>query len=185
MKKYSLFFAVIVTVFLSSCSGKYDSAISDYVLAVNGQNVEDVKIDNVTELKKITVADSIAYINQRTNYLLQQQIQEAKNQISSYQEDLVKISTGRSARVLVEAYTTQIVKVQQAIDSLKAITPAPTNLYDGRNNDDELAVIVECAYSTTDIATGSKVDKKENFVLSPDGKICYGTTDNVAMDPMM
>jgi hypothetical protein len=175
MKGY--FFAVIlaaVAFFTVSCSGKYDSAITDYI--ANTEMTKDVKVKDVKELKKVTVGDSINYIKQKAEQVVKLQIEAAEKQLTKFQQDLVGL--GRSAKVITDAYTVQMTKVQQTIDSLKAIKPEPTKLYDGKKTEEVIAVVVEAK-----VATNGGEETIKNFVLSPDGKICYGATDNPEMNP--
>lgn len=175
MKGY--FFAGIlaaIAFFSISCSGKYDNAIADYVGTT--QMAKDVKVKEVKELKNVTVGDSITYINMKAEQAVKMQIDVVEKQLAELQQNLVKLGT--SAKVVTDAYTIQMTKVQQTIDSLKAVKPAPTMLYDGKKTDEVIAVVVEAKY----VADGGNETVK-NFVLSPDGKRCYGETDNPDMNP--
>jgi hypothetical protein len=175
MKGY--FFAVIlaaIAFFTISCSGKYDSAITDYV--ANAEMAKDVKVKDVKELKKVTVGDSINYLKQKAGQDLKLQIEAAEKQLTKFQQDLVGLGT--SAKVITDAYTVQMTKVQQTIDSLKAVKPEPTKLYDGKKTEEVIAVVVEAKVSVE----GTE-ETVRNFILSPDGKICYGATDNPDLNP--
>lgn len=175
MKGY--FFAVIlaaIAFFTISCSGKYDNAITDYV--ANTEMAKDVKVKDVKELKKVTVGDSINYIKQKAEQDLKLQIEAAEKQLTKFQQDLVGLGT--SAKVITDAYTIQMTKVQQTIDSLKAVKPEPTKLYDGKKTEEVIAVVVEAKISVEGLAETVK-----NFILSSDGKKCYGVTDNPDMSP--
>ncbi|GAB6007466.1 hypothetical protein [Dysgonomonas reticulitermitis] len=175
MKGY--FFAVIlaaIAFFTISCSGKYDSAITEYI--VNTEMAKDVKVKDVKELKKVTVGDSINYIKQKAGQIVKLQIEAAEKQLTKFQQDLVGLGT--SAKVITDAYTVQMTKVQQTIDSLKAIKPEPTKLYDGKKTEEVIAVVVEAK-----VAANGGEETIKNFILSPDGKTCYGVTDNPEMNP--
>lgn len=175
MKGY--FFAVIVAAiafFTVSCSGKYDNAIADYV--TNAEVAKDVKVKDVKELKKVTVGDSINYIRQKAEQTVKLQIEEAEKQLAKYQQDLVALGT--SARVVTDAYTVQMTKVQQSIDSLKAIKPEPAKIYDGRKTDEVIVIVVEAK-----VSINGEEAAVNNYILSPDGKKCYGKTYNPDMNP--
>lgn len=178
-KYYFLFLALTVSFFMVSCSGKYDGAISSYIESTEGQTSKiEVKVNEVKELKKVTVGDSINFLNMKAEKELKARIEQAEKELASYQQDLVRIGT--SSKVVTDAYTVQLTKTQQTIDSLKAVKPEPTRLYEGQKTDQVLAVVVECKYTVTNEAK-EKTDVVKNFVLSTDGKTCYGVTDNPDM----
>ena len=178
-KYYFLFLALAVSFFMVSCSGKYDGAISSYIESTEGQTSKiEVKVIEVKELKKVTVGDSINFLNMKAEKELKARIEQAEKELASYQQDLVRIGT--SSKVVTDAYTVQLTKTQQTIDSLKAVKPEPTRLYEGQKTDQVLAVVVECKYTVTNEAK-EKTDVVKNFVLSTDGKTCYGVTDNPDM----
>lgn len=173
MKKYCFWSSVIMLIFLVSCSGKYDNAIKDYIGST--EIAKDIKIQEVKELKKVTVGDSINYINLKAEQALRAQIDVTEKQMATFQQDLVKLGT--SSKVVTDAYAIQLAKTQREIDSLKAIKPEPTKLYENKKTDEVIAVVVECKYTTDG---GEQI---KNLVLSPDGKKCYGYTDNPEMSP--
>ncbi len=178
-KYYFLFLALAVSFFMVSCSGKYDGAISSYIESTEGQTSKiEVKVNEAKELKKVTVGDSINFLNMKAEKELKARIEQAEKELASYQQDLVRIGT--SSKVVTDAYTVQLTKTQQTIDSLKAVKPEPTRLYEGQKTDQVLAVVVECKYTVTNEAK-EKTDVVKNFVLSTDGKTCYGVTDNPDM----
>lgn len=178
-KYYFLFLALAVSFFMVSCSGKYDGAISSYIESTEGQTSKiEVKVNDVKELKKVTVGDSINFLNMKAEKELKARIEQAEKELASYQQDLVRIGT--SSKVVTDAYMVQLTKTQQTIDSLKAVKPEPTRLYEGQKTDQVLAVVVECKYTVTNEAK-EKTDMLKNFVLSVDGKTCYGVTDNPDM----
>lgn len=178
-KYYFLFLALAVSLFMMSCSDKYDGAISSYIQSTEGQISKiEVNVNEVKELKKVTVGDSINFLNMKAEKELKARIEQAEKELASYQQDLVRIGT--SSKVVTDAYTVQLTKTQQTIDSLKAVKPEPTRLYEGQKTDQVLAVVVECKYTVTNEAK-EKTDVVKNFVLSTDGKTCYGVTDNPDM----
>lgn len=178
-KYYFLFLALAVSFFMVSCSGKYDGAISSYIESTEGQTSKiEVKVNEAKELKKVTVGDSINFLNMKAEKELKARIEQAEKELASYQQDLVRIGT--SSKVVTDAYTVQLTKTQQTIDSLKAVKPEPTRLYEGQKTDQVLAVVVECKYTVTNEAK-EKTDVVKNFVVSTDGKTCYGVTDNPDM----
>lgn len=178
-KYYFLFLALVASLFMMSCSGKYDGAISSYIQSTEGQISKiEVNVNEVKELKKVTVGDSINFLNMKAEKELKARIEQAEKELASYQQDLVRIGT--SSKVVTDAYTVQLTKTQQTIDSLKAVKPEPTRLYEGQKTDQVLAIVVECKYTVTNEAK-EKTDVVKNFVLSVDGKTCYGVTDNPDM----
>lgn len=182
MKKYYYLVPVLLlSMFIVACSGQYNNAISEYIQATEGKTSNiDVKIEEVKELKKVTVGDSINYINMQADLLMKSQIDMAEKELAKFQQDLV--SLGTSSKVVADAYTIQLTKTQQVIDSLKAVKPASTQLYDGEKTESILAVITECRYKVINKDTKEETEFVKNFVMSPDGKTCYGLTDNPTMN---
>jgi len=182
-----LYFNVLVIIslvsFISSCSGKYDDAISEYIVKSeegSGNNMEiDVKLDQINLLKKITVRDSVDYINEKNRHAWEAEIEHAQAELSEYQKGLVDITSRMSNKTVIDAYTSEVIRTQQQIDSLRNTLPQPTKRYENKNAEDELAAIVESKYTITNITTKHKKEARKNFILSPDGKTCYGVIDNL------
>lgn len=176
---YYLTLIVTMGIFATSCSNQYEKTISGFLQTSEASNV---KIKEIKEIKKVTVGDSIAFLDKAAEFSIKNQIDAAEKQISKYQEQIVSEKNSNASKIIVEAYTKEIIKIQQAIDSLKSVKPAPVTTYDGKKTDEVIAVIVEGIYTITDQVTKTSTDATANFVLSPDGKNCYGTTQNPDMD---
>lgn len=182
--KRLLYIVVISTIglFAAACSNKYNDTIADYIrnrqTGANNMDIE-VKVNETNELRKITVRDSINYINAKTKSDLDEQIRSAEAQLATFQQGVVNMGGNLASRPVMDAYTAQLVGAQRTIDSLRSLDIQPTRLYDSREPDDELAVIVDAKYTITNNTTKQKEEARRNFILSPDGKICYGVIDNV------
>lgn len=174
--RYYLIAAVTLGLVVTSCGNSYEKTVEKYIQSTDGGSSDtDIKFKNVKEIKKITVGDSIAYLEKVDSFRLQKEISEVEKEKAKYQADIVNTKN----KVLVDAYTEAIVNTQKRIDSLKNIQPAPITLYQDKKTEDVLAIIVEASYIIK--SPESTVDILANFVLSPDGKQCYGTTQNPTM----
>lgn len=174
--RYYLVAVVTLGLIATSCSNSYEKTVEKYVQTVDGQsNDTEIKFKEVKEIKKITVGDSITYLEKVESLNLQKGINTAEQEKAKYQGEIVNTKN----KVLIDAYTEAIVKTQKTIDSLKNIQPAPITLYKDKKTEDILAIVVEASYTIT--SPESSADILANFVLSPDGKNCYGITQNPSM----
>ncbi|MDR1089636.1 MAG: hypothetical protein LBL79_01055 [Prevotella sp.] len=146
-------------------------------MLANTGMAKEVKVKDAKELKKITVGDSINYIRQKAGQTVKLQIEAAETQLTKFQQDHAIIQS-TSTIAIPKAYSAQMIKMLQTVDSLKAIKPEPTKLYNGKKPEEVIAVVVEAKIS----ANGGE-EAIRNFVLSPDGKKCYGATENPDMSP--
>jgi len=183
MKKTYYFIIVLISTFiLSSCSDKYEDSIKTFIQSNNTTQLDlALKIKDTKELRTITVADSVGYLTKRNDLGKETLIVELEETINKYQEIVVKGVDGKKlSKTLSEAYLAEIEKSKIQIDSIKAIPSTPIAEYEGRKASDVLVVIVEAVY---EIENPNKEILTSNFILSPDGKTCYGVTDNVNMLP--
>lgn len=182
MKKTYCFIAVMSIFILNSCSNKYEDSIKAYIQSDNVTQLDmALKIKDTKELRTITVADSVNYLTEKSELGKQTMVAEIEEGISKYQEIVVNGVDGKKlSKTLTEAYLAEIEKSKTMVDSIKSITPNPITEYEGRKAGDILAVIVKAVY---EVENPNKEVLTSDFVLSPDGKICYGTTNNPDMLP--
>lgn len=174
--RYYIVAAATLGLIVTSCGNSYEKTVEKYVQSTDGQsNDTDIKFKEVKEVKKVTVGDSIAYLEKTESLKIKKEIAVVEQEKAKYQQEIVNTKN----KVLVDAYTEAIVKTQKSIDSLKSIQPIPITLYKEKKTEDILAIIVEASYTIT--SPDSTVDILANFVLSPDGKECYGVTQNPTM----
>jgi len=75
----------------------------------------------------------------------------------------------------IDKYNSDIVVMDNRIDSLRNLPPDNLNGYDSKNPNDVLALIIRCKYSVVPPG-GTTVEETFDFYLSPDGSKCYGKT---------
>lgn len=183
MKKTHYFIIILIsTIFTTSCTNKYENSIKNYIQTNIGNQLDiSLKIKGTKELRTITVADSVNYLMKKKDISKEVEIAEIENNINKYQEIVVKGVDGRKlSKTLTEAYLVEINKSKAKVDSLKSMQLATITEYKGRKANEVLAIIVETSY---EIENPNKETLTSNFVLSPDGKVCYGTTNNTDMLP--
>lgn len=172
MKK--LFYLLITVLIISCGSGSsiktYEKTITDHLL--RGSDTKDnlnFKILEISEIGKITVADSIAYLTEefrKDKQLIINRVELAKKTT----EELKAKARNQQDQ---ERYSSDIATYDARIDSLKNLIPDNLKGYDSRNANDVLAIIVRCKYSLVP-SGGKEVNEMFDFYLSPDGTECYG-----------
>lgn len=163
---------VVIAMLMVSCgsnsSSNYEKTISEALLKGGSASDVNLKIIELKEQGTVTVADSIAYLNdefRKDKQLIIDRIELAKKMT----EDLQAKSTTKHNH---EKYITDIAVMNNRIDSLKNLAPDNLQGYDSRNANDVLSVIVRCKYSVT--LGGKTVEETFDFYLSPDGNKYYG-----------
>lgn len=166
---------VLIAVFMVSCgsSTDYGKTIGDYLQTDKNGSKYDLKfkVIELNEQGKITVADSIAYLTdefRKDKQLIIDRIELAKKM----SEDLLAREKKQGS---IDKYNADIATMNHRIDSLKNLTPDNLNVYDSKNPNDVLGVIVRCKYSVVPPG-GTTVEETFDFYLSPDGSKCYGKT---------
>lgn len=163
---------LLIAVFLVSCGGSsmnntYEKTITEYLLKGKSNDL-NLKVVEMTEQGKVTVADSIAYLTdefRKDKELIVKRIELALKMTKELQ---AKETTKHNH----EKHITDIAVMNARIDSLKNLTPDNLQGYDSRNENDVLAKIVRCKYSVQIL--GKPVEETFDFYLSPDGSKCYG-----------
>lgn len=162
----------LIAVFLVSCgevgtNSTYEKTIHEY-LVKGKSNDHNLKIVELSEQGKVTVADSIAYLTdefRKDNDHFIKRLELAKEM----SEGLLTKAKKQSD---IDEYTTNIERINNRIDSLKNAYPDNLNDYDKRSANDVLSVIVRCKYLFE--VKGRSVAETFDFYLSPDGSKCYG-----------
>ncbi|MDR1203657.1 MAG: hypothetical protein LBL58_18770 [Tannerellaceae bacterium] len=163
---------LLIAVFLASCGGSgtnsiYGKTITEYLLKGKSNDL-DLKVVEMTEQGKVTVADSIAYLTdefRKDRQLIVKRVELAKKMT----EELLSKTKRQNE---IDRYNADIVVMNNRIDSLKNLVPDNLQGYDSRNANDALAIIVRCKYSVQ--LAGKPIEETFDFYLSPDGSKCYG-----------
>jgi hypothetical protein len=163
---------LLIAVFLVSCGGSgtnstYEKTITEYLLKGKPNDL-NLKVVEMTEQGKVTVADSIAYLTdefRKDKQLIVNRVELAKKMT----EELLSKTKRQNE---IDQYNADIVVMNNRIDSLKTLAPDNLQGYDSRNTNDILAKIVRCKYSVQ--LAGKTVEETFDFYLSPDGSKCYG-----------
>ena len=175
---YYLTVVVLVGTFLTSCSNKYEDAISNYVQTIEGTKVDlGFKLKEAKEVKQITVADSISILNFDSEATTKNKISQTEAEITKLQESLVLEQTkaGVRSKTLTDAFIKAIDIKQVQLDSLKTVKPTPIAKYEGRKATDVLAIVVEAKYTVKNpLLDDNQSELTNQFILTPDGKICLG-----------
>lgn len=173
----NIFYAAFV-ILLASCGSTSKSdcekTIADYVQTDKRGTKYDLqfKVVELSELRNITVADSIAYLTgefRKDKQLIINRIELARKMT----EKLQSMEKGKHEQ---EKYVADIAEMNASIDSLKNLAPDNLQGYDSRSETDILGKVVRCKYSVLVPGTGVRAEDTFDFTLSPDGKRCYGKT---------
>lgn len=170
MKKIFVFASIFTALITSSCTSKFENSISEYMQKMHGM---DAKIYDLKEVKQITVADSMQILKKQAQQDLQNQIDSVQRRVDKYKSELsdgAKIIL--NSPTLRDAYATVITRGEKSLDSLRNVKLPVSEVYSGRDENEVLALI----YS------GRMQSKKAGltyFVLSPDGKICLSSMNDL------
>lgn len=184
MKTFYYFPAIVIVslCFLASCtqSGKYDNAITDYLLKGEEKAKFAVKIHNTKDLGKILISNNTIPADQ--NEVKKTQLPELEEQLATLQDELFRLEVKEdgSGRDIMEAYITKISNLQQQIEYLKngdadKVEKDSTVV---KTEENIMAVIVQCKYSLTYLGEDKEITETKSFVVSEDGKTCYGMAND-------
>lgn len=183
MKTFYYLPAIIIACicFSASCStptGKYDDTITDYILKLDGQTSKiSVKIHNSKNLGKILIGNNPISINKNEDK--KEELTKLEEQLVTLQDELFKLEVPEndSGREIMETYITKISNLQQQIEYLKTEGAAK----DSTEVKIEMpinAVTVQCKYSIYYLSQEKEVIETRSFIVSEDGKTCYGLVDD-------
>ena len=126
-----------------------------------------VKIIELKQQGQVTVADSIAYLTKdykQGNELIVKRIELAK-------EMTKELQSKTKLKHEYDQYQDDIRNMDNRVDSLRNLSPDNIQVYDKRNSDEILALIMRTKYS---LKVGVKpIEESFDFYLSPDGKKCF------------
>ena len=155
MKKCIL---LLVLVLLFSCTGtvsKYEKLIADAVQTDRRGTKLDLrfKADKIEEIGKISVADSIKIITDAFNSDREKRIGDLNETLRRNIDNMEGEKNSRTqTKVMMDFYQSNIERANRMIDSLRATSPKETAIYEGRNPDEIIAVIIR----KTDTMTGRR-----------------------------
>lgn len=173
MKFY--FFTCMTFIVLFGGCGKgrdYEKAIADFVQTDKRGVWTDLrfKVIEMDEQADITVGDSIRILLQAFEREKASRIAMISENMESNRESLKKEKSG----VMKQFYKQQIEKQQQMVDSLHSLTAVFPERYKAMNAGDVLAKEISCKFSIISPMYSARQEVSAVFILSPDGKKCYG-----------
>lgn len=165
--------------FLAGCSsnGTYEKTIASYLQTDKQGSVYDLKFKalEIKEIEKVTVADSIKAIHDKFEEKRGILIEGTEKTLNANKESLERKKNGfLRSQTMIQFYTDRIEEKTKYIDSLKRLPLPPTPMYDNRNQNEILSIIVLCKYSILDPLSKIRKESTKEFLLSGDGKKCYG-----------
>lgn len=176
----NVLFLLCLSMFLFSCGTKYDKAISDHEQTILGTKIDlGLKVQEVTELKKITVADSLRYYKKKAKEMMDKAKEDYTDLKANYAKDTAYYNnSGLSYK------NEMLVAVQRSFDSrqedikdyfqyAKDYYKHWSDKYAGKDSDEVLRVIVSCRYSILNPLLNKRQELTKAFLMSPDGSICY------------
>lgn len=163
---------------LLSCGGmtsKYEKLIADVVQTDKGVKIDmNFKADNIEEIGRISVADSIKIITDDFNADKTKKMEQYRQSLTRNEESLDKEKNSRHpGKTMMNFYQSNIDRYSHLIDSLEQTTPAGIVRYESRDSGEILAVVVRCTYTIDEPLTEKRATETFDFVLSPDGTQFY------------
>lgn len=177
MKK-ALYLLLVVMTFVS-CSPRertYEKTISDYIQTDRNGTKYDLnfKVEQLTIMDPITVADSIAYLTEefkKDQQLIINRMQLAKDLTETLLANEKKKRYPNQQEL--NNYTSNLKTIDHRIDSLRNLNPDNLKGYESRKPDEVLAIVARCTYSCDAPIINSRATETFDFFLSPDGTKCY------------
>lgn len=183
MKTFYYFPAIVIAsvCFMVSCTQSkiYDNAIADYILRSEGGKADfSVKIHSVKDLGRIIIIDGNRKLTDQTKNEKSELVQ-LEEQLIILQDELFNLQVDNivSGREIVETYITKISNLQQQIEYLKTEALA-TDSIDTKARKEVTAVVAKCKYSINYTGLDKEEIMTKSFVVSEDGKTCYGLVDD-------
>lgn len=168
---------LIVALFIGcSGSGIYNATITDYLVAAKQGN--DIKVIEVRELERVTVADSIQMLNEHFTALRDGLADQMRNAIGKAKSNYEAELEG-GHQVMQKFYEDLMTDEQHRLDSLMRVPLPGENQYAGRDKAEELGIIVRAKYTFTNPRNKQTSAAERDFLLTPDGKKCLGVRDPV------
>lgn len=174
------FFLGLVLLSLIACSSNesnYKKTIADFVQTDKRGTKYDLKFKvlELKEIKKMTVADSIQYLENKMNIERAKKIETYKKLVADSQTKLKKAESSKDfvEKFMKSTYEKNIEKYKKEVTKWEEWNPDWTSKYEEQAKDKLLAVIVYCKYSAIPPMMNTTIEETRYFVLSPDGKNCY------------
>lgn len=176
----------VLPLFIACTSEKatYGKAIADFVQTDKSGAKYDMKfkIEKINEIRKITVADSVAYLTNKMETERAEKIRVQEEAIRNSEAAIEKEKkSGLTMKMIIDMYTENINKAKSRIEEYKTWNPGWTDNYKGRNSDEIIAIAVNCTYSAIPPILNTKMEDTDYFILSPDGKTCYKQTKKLEL----
>ncbi len=171
--------SIVALTILASCSAiekEYEQIITDFIQREKQGIRTDLKLQILSmETRICTVNDGICALNSDAE-------EEKRKAIAAEEATLLlmkkhleyELVSMKSNVMMIELYQQNIRLSKQRIESLKKINPVKEGYYGDLNADTLLAVYVTCRYSISIPWAHASLERREIFVLSPDGKEVLG-----------
>lgn len=164
---------------LFSCGGTtsiYEKVIAEFVQTDSRGTKLDMKfkVEELKEIFRVTVADSIKIITDNFNIEKDKQMASLEKTLSIFTENIEKAkATSRPSQVMISSYQSSIDKTNERINALRESSPKELAKYENRDANDILRIVVRCTYSVDEPITKKRATETFDFLLSPDGIKCY------------
>lgn len=163
---------------LLSCTGttsKYENLIADVVQTDGGVKIDlNFKVEELEEIKQISVADSIKIISDNFNIEKDKQMASLEKTLSVFTESIEKAkAANRPSQVMIDSYQSSIDKTNERIDALRESVPNELIKYENRDTSEILAIVVRCTYTIDEPLTKKRATETFDFFLSPDATKFY------------
>ena len=176
MKKIILLPLLTLLFSCGDTTGKYEKLIAEIVQTDKRGTKYDLnfKVIKLEEIQQISITDSIKIITDAFNADRDKRINNLNETIKRNIEHIDKEKNSRiQSKAMMEFYLLNVDKANKMIDSLNLSTPIETVRYDGRSNNEILAIVVRCMYSIDELISEKRVTETFDFFLSPDGTKYY------------
>ncbi|GAE86364.1 hypothetical protein [Bacteroides reticulotermitis] len=163
---------------LFSCGGttnNYEKLIADVVQTDGGVKIDlNFKVNELKEIRQISVADSIKIITDNFNTEKEKQMASLEKTLSVFTESIEKAkAANRPSKVMIDSYQSSIDKTNQRIDALRKSVPNELPKYENRDANEILTVVVRCTYTIDEPLTKKRATETFDFFLSPDATKFY------------
>jgi len=175
MKRILLLSLLTLLLSCGSMTSKYEKLIADVVQTDGSVKIDlNFKADKLEEIKQISVADSIKIITDSFNAEKDKQMASLEKTLSVFTENIEKAkAANRPSHTMINSYQSSIDKTNERIDTLRNSTPTEIAKYQGRSDNEILAVVVRCTYTIDEPLTKKRTTETFDFYLSPDGTKFY------------
>lgn len=176
MKK--LYFLILFPLVWFSCysPSNYEKAIIDYLQTDKKGVKTDLQIKFLSiDVSDITVADSIAILQQQFEAEKAEKIESIQNTISRLQNKIHEQKGKKNqvvAKSLISRWEKDLDKLQSELTIAQDWQADYLNRYDSRNISETLAKKADCKFSFFNPQLQTRQELSALFILSADGKHC-------------